>query len=730
MSVISHGLGYSGQMPPRLLRLGGAVTLLFVTVLAALAIYQHAYAERIFPGVSVGNQPVGGLTSVEAHQILQTHFDEMIAAPLRVQAGGKSWTLSRTSMGARYDVDALTASAYQVGRDGPTLRRLILPALLKVSPRNLGARAGLSDRDWNTVLQPIASALARPAINAKLVVGPDLTVRVVPERDGAALDLAEARRRVASALVNDTTSTVELPVVPVPPAVRAADLAGARSADALVLSAPVTIQFSGQTWELSRAAIQDGLILPDSAARGVRVDPAVLEAFVQRVAAAVDRPARDARLTLEGERVLLIPGQSGRRIEVSATVRRVEAALTSQRRQVDPVLTETPPAVSADDLRSAQDLASRLIAQPIVLRGPGGASTTLAPATLRAMLVLPAASTDQRDGKVLLDPAMLKARVADFSRKIDRPAINARFQRAADGSVWVIRSAASGYRVDQEKSLALIETAAAGGSDRAVALPIETVLPSISAADAAKVAGLELVADNETSYVGSIPPRKRNVELATSFLNGVVVAPGEVFSFDRELGPATLDRGFQVGYGIEAQGNGGVKTVPSVAGGICQVATTLFQPLFWAGYAIEERFPHAYFIDHYRSRGVPGLDTTVDPDTGLDFRFKNDTDRPMLIQTSTDGSNVHFAVYGVKPTWTVKVDPPVISNLVKTDRTLIVQDDPTMPRGQQVYTESAEEGFTVMIRRTVTDVAGKTRVLDLRSVYAPSHNVVMVGTKG
>lgn len=699
-------------------------------MLASLVVYQHAYAARIFPGVSVGNQSLGGLTSAEAHQVLQTHFAQVIAAPLDVSAGGKTWTLSRDSLGARYDVDALTSSAYQVGRDGPTLSRLILPALLKLSPRNLDAPVGLSDHEWDAALQPIAVAVRRPAVSAKLAVGSDLTVSIVPERDGVALDLAAARRRLAAALANGTTSTVELPLVSVPPRVRAVDLARERVKVEMILSAPVTAQTAGHSWELSRAAIQDGLVLPDSGFTSAQVDPALLQAFVQRVAAGIDRPARDARLVLQGDRVVLIPGQSGRRVDVPATVRRVEAALVSSRRQVEPAVVETPPVVADDQLRPPRDLANRLIAQPMVLRGPGGASLSLSPVVLRGMLVLPASPVDQRDGKVLLDPAKLKARVADFSRTIDRPAFNARFQRAADGSVSVIRAATPGYRVDQAKSLALVAAAATSESDRAVALPIVSVLPSITANDASKVAGLDLVADNATSYVGSIPPRKRNVELATSFLNGVVVAPGEIFSFDQELGPATLDRGFQVGYGIEAQGNGDVKTVPSVAGGICQVATTLFQPLFWAGYAIEERYPHAYFIAHYRSRGVPGLDTTVDPDVGLDFRFKNDTDRPMLIQASTDGSNVHFAVYGVKPTWTVKVDPPVITNVVKTDRDLIVQEDPTMPKGQQVYTESAEDGFTVTIRRTVTDSVGKTRVLDLRSVYAPSHNVVMVGTRG
>jgi vancomycin resistance protein YoaR len=124
-----------------------------------------------------------------------------------------------------------------------------------------------------------------------------------------------------------------------------------------------------------------------------------------------------------------------------------------------------------------------------------------------------------------------------------------------------------------------------------------------------------------------------------------------------------------------------------------------------------------------------GLDTTVDQEAGLDFQFKNDTSANLLIQTSTDGTNVHFALYGIPPSWKVRVDQPVITNLVKTDPKVVVQDDATMPKGQQVYTEAAQDGFTVTIRRTVTDVAGDSRQLNLRSNYAPAHNVIAVGTR-
>ena len=96
--------------------------------------------------------------------------------------------------------------------------------------------------------------------------------------------------------------------------------------------------------------------------------------------------------------------------------------------------------------------------------------------------------------------------------------------------------------------------------------------------------------------------------------------------------------------------------MPSVAGGICQVATTLFQPVFWGGYQLEERYWHLYWIPAYTSRGVVGLDVTVDSDSGLDFKWTNPTNDYVLIQSTTTADSVTFSLYGNKPNWKVQVD--------------------------------------------------------------------------
>jgi hypothetical protein len=268
------------------------------------------------------------------------------------------------------------------------------------------------------------------------------------------------------------------------------------------------------------------------------------------------------------------------------------------------------------------------------------------------------------------------------------------------------------------------------GSDRTLALPVTTVEPAVSSDDPQALGISELIDRGSTSFGGSIPEKKHNIQLAADRLNGIVVPPGATFSFNAAVGPTTIDSGFQWGFGITA-GHDGPRTVPSVAGGICQVATTLFQPVFWAGYQLEERFWHMYWIPAYTSRGVVGLDVTVDSDAGIDFKWTNTTGNSILIQSATDDSNIYFGLYGKKPPWTIQVDEAIISNRVPPDPKPIAQEEPTLPWGRTLLVETARDGFDAeVVRHVIPQDGSKARALDLKSTYQPARTVTLVGSGG
>jgi hypothetical protein len=162
------------------------------------------------------------------------------------------------------------------------------------------------------------------------------------------------------------------------------------------------------------------------------------------------------------------------------------------------------------------------------------------------------------------------------------------------------------------------------------------------------------------------------------------------------------------------------------------VATTLFQPVFWAGYQLEERYWHLYWIPAYTSRnGVVGLDVTVDGEAGLDFKWTNTTDSYVLIQADADEERVYFGLYGKKPAWRVEVSDPVITNRTPPDPKPIARAEPTLAWGRTIAVETARDGFDVLVSRRVVPLdGGSPRELNLKSTYQPAHTVTLVGTAG
>ncbi len=329
-------------------------------------------------------------------------------------------------------------------------------------------------------------------------------------------------------------------------------------------------------------------------------------------------------------------------------------------------------------------------------------------------------------GHAKLDSVALRTLAGRLGDEWDQSMVNARFNFNG-GDLTPIRESQEGRALDEAAAAAAIGEALQSGKP-SVELPGRVVPPAVSSANPQALGITTNLDRGSTSFAGSIPEKAHNIRLAAQRLNGVVIPPGGVFSFNQEVGPTTLGAGFEWGFGIEASA-GGARTVPSVAGGICQVATTLFQRVFWAGFPLIERHWHLYWIPAYTSRSLVGLDATVDADSGLDFRWSNPTNSYILIQSATDDSNVYFGLYGSPRDWKVSVDQPSITHRVAADPAPVAQTEPTLPWGRILPVEAARDGFDVALTRTVTREDGQPRTLKLESSYAPSRNVTLVGTK-
>jgi vancomycin resistance protein YoaR len=460
------------------------------------------------------------------------------------------------------------------------------------------------------------------------------------------------------------------------------------------------------------------------------LDTGVLEAAVRQMATQLDRPLQEANVTVDDQGgVHGTAAQAGRSVDVDASVRGLADALESGAPRVELAVQVSQPRIT-----DAMAEPARLQAQQM-LGGPGEPPLVLTfqdqqlPLT-RADIAPLLAIEPAADGshlEVRIDQQAAGGLAHLLAAELHQDTLDARFDWNG-GDLRVIRPSADGRDLDEDATRGLLSSALASGTT-SVPLPVSSVAPAVSSADPQALGIREMIDTGSTSFAGSIPEKRFNIALAAAKLNGTVVPPRGTFSFNKEVGPTTLDAGFEWGFAIEG-GAEGPKTVPSVAGGICQVATTLFQPVFWAGYALEERSSHGYWIPAYTSRGVVGLDVTVDPDTNLDFKWTNPTDDYVLVQAGVQGDNVQFALYGRKPDWRVAVDPAQVSNTRPADPTPVEQEEPTLTFGRSLQVESARDGFDVEVTRTVIPIEGDARTLHLQTSYQPSHTVTLIGVGG
>lgn len=257
-----------------------------------------------------------------------------------------------------------------------------------------------------------------------------------------------------------------------------------------------------------------------------------------------------------------------------------------------------------------------------------------------------------------------------------------------------------------------------------IPLPVTTVKPEITIDKVNNLGIKELIGTGTSLFKGSIENRIYNVNLAAKRLNGVLVKPGETFSFAKALGDVSAFTGYKQAYVIE---NG--RTVLGDGGGVCQVSTTFFRAILAAGLPIVERNPHAYRVHYYEEDSPPGIDAAVYVPT-VDLKFTNDSPGWLLIQTSVDPVELRltFEIYGAKDGREVTMTTPVILSQSPAPEALY-QDDPTLPKGMVKQIDFSAPGANVYFTRQVKK-DGKIIIRDkFTSNYRPWQAIFLRGTK-
>jgi vancomycin resistance protein YoaR len=409
------------------------------------------------------------------------------------------------------------------------------------------------------------------------------------------------------------------------------------------------------------------------------------------------RPAVSATVRVEGWHAVTTPARTGSRLDRAALLR----LLTTHDLTVEAPFAPIKPAASTTAARSAAARIDALLAGPVAIDYHGAHRGALTRTQLARALSV------HRDGArfaVTLDGQELARIVRPRLGKWIVRAHNAQFVVAGD-RVRVTRSR-PGRDVDPEQLVQAVMQATGDGHVAHVELGPRA--PDRTTAEA-KALGIRRKLVSYTTQMGeSSSNRIHNVHLMADFIDGTIIKPREVFSFNDVVGPRTSERGF-----LEGQMIIGSLVLPSIGGGVCQTATTLFNDAFELGLPILERTNHNLYLAHYPL----GRDATVSWG-GPDFRFRNDLKHGLLIKASYTDQTLTFTVYGTPE------GRRVVSHTgpqVKwTSPGMNYAVDPTAPRGSvKVVRGTGEKGFDIEVSRKVYDRGGKL----LRSNVFKSHYI-------
>lgn len=279
----------------------------------------------------------------------------------------------------------------------------------------------------------------------------------------------------------------------------------------------------------------------------------------------------------------------------------------------------------------------------------------------------------------------------------------------------VITPGESGYNLDFEKTLEQAGMALAEGNFHAVA-SVQILQPDISAAD---LNGINtLLAEYSTTFDEDAANRAHNIALASASIDGTLLKPGELFSLNKRLGPRISETGYlKAPVFIENQ------LALDFGGGICQVATTLYNAVLLSDLTVAERHPHPQPVNYIS----PGRDATIAGDS-FDLKFVNNRETPVYISSQVESGTLTIRIFGAGDNngRTVRI----LSENVVIDPDVVILQDETLKEGETRVMHPGKEGYEIRVyREIVVDGKVESKTLISTDYFSPLDKIILVGSK-
>jgi len=393
--------------------------------------------------------------------------------------------------------------------------------------------------------------------------------------------------------------------------------------------------------ERLRSAFGGVTISPD-----IDYRPAQARAQVREIATQVDHQPREADVKVYGSEVEVTESRDGYKLDPAATMASVDRAvdgMTGNARLVGDVL---EPRVNTAEAQTAAKKARAAVSGQLVLNAEGK-SWTVSPADLGSTL-----DVTKQEGKidVGLNRARLDGVLANVYNDLTVKPVEANYDFDGNGAV-IVSPSREGQTVEGEKLLDSIENGLFEGK-REYDVPVAVDKPTYTTAELEAQKPTKLLGTYRTNYEATTDQgaeRVANLEIASEAVSGVFVAPGDTFSMLDYVTGLDYENAHVIVENKEEIAEGG---------GLCQVTSTLYNAVLYAGLPVIEREPHNSQLPYIR----PGMDatvwygdTTTDADN-VDMVFENTTDGYVLVQeyVANDGY-IYANVYGVPDNVEVKM---------------------------------------------------------------------------
>ena len=283
-----------------------------------------------------------------------------------------------------------------------------------------------------------------------------------------------------------------------------------------------------------------------------------------------------------------------------------------------------------------------------------------------------------------------------------------------DAEKRAIVDAVNGCTFDLEAAKAAMEAAKPGVT---VTFDLEQLEPEVTTAKLTYEMFGQKLESRSSKYVNN-PKRTENLRLACEAINGTILGPGDVFSFNEIVGERTAEKGYQPATVYSGESG----SVEDLGGGICQVASTIYYATLYMDLEQVAREPHMFQVYY-----VPaGMDATIYWDSKLDYKFRNNRKNPIKIQANVDNGSCNITFWGVKENDNyVEMTSAVLSTTTDEPEEEL---DETKPVGFRELKQTAYTGAHVVAVQKVFDGDGNLlREGKVYSLYKSRPEIYIVG---